>query len=77
MNNNTHYQDAIDNRPPLVRGPEELIRKQMDHQASVGLAIVHEQRIANLIALLSTEGFGANREEIVAQIRTLTGLDDA
>lgn len=74
MNNNTHYHDALLNRPALVRGPDELIRKHMDNQMDATLALAHEQRIANLTALLSVDEFQPNRIEIVAKIREMTGI---
>lgn len=75
MNKNTHYRDALNNRPPLVRGPDEQIRKHMDNQVDTTLALVQEQHLANLISLLAISEFSGSRENIIDEIAEITGFD--
>lgn len=74
MKNNNHYNDALENRPALVRGSDLQIRMHMDNQAQATLALVHEQRLSNLISLLSLDEFKFNRPEIISEIRDMTGI---
>lgn len=74
MRNNTHYNDARENRPALVRGPDLQIRLHLDNQAQASLALAHEQRLSNLIALLSVKEFHLNRHEIINEIQDMTGI---
>lgn len=69
MEENTHYEKAVNTEPAMVRGPDLAIREIMNRTTEATLALAAEQRLANLISLLSHEVFSDDKAVLEAEIR--------
>lgn len=69
MEENAHYEKAVNTEPAMVRGPDLAIREIMNRTTEATLALAAEQRLANLISLLSHDSFSEDKAILEAEIR--------
>lgn len=74
MQANEHYEKATTTEPAMVRGSDLLIREILNRTTEATLAVALEQRLENLIALLSVPAFSDDFVDIEKEIRRITGL---
>lgn len=69
MEENIHYEKAVTNEPAMVRGSDLLMREILNRTTEATLALAAEQRLANLISLLSHDSFSDDKAVLEAEIR--------
>lgn len=69
MEENIHYEKAVTNEPAMARGPDLLMREILNRTTEATLALAAEQRLANLISLLSHDAFTNDKAVLETEIR--------
>ena len=77
MESNEHYQKAVTTEPAMVRGSDQHIREILNRTTEATLALAAEQRLTNLISLMSIPEFNDDKEIIEHEIRKITKLKSA
>lgn len=74
MEENGHYQKAVTTEPAMVRGSDLHIREILNRTTEATLALAAEQRLTNLISLMTIPEFSADKDIIENEIRSITKL---
>jgi hypothetical protein len=77
MESNDHYQKAVTSEPAMVRGSDQHIREILNRTTEATLAVALENRLSNLISLMSIPEFIEDRDIIEAEIRKIMKLKTA